>query len=85
MANTCKTFCRRLHTEGMKTVRKHVSSIDIKAAWAFKSISGTMEFHGPNKFYWHNQSCCKWYMKYKGWMKYLDYIGVNIDEEKHND
>ncbi len=65
------TFCRLLLKEVMKDVRKHVSKEDIDASWAYKSSTGTFEFHGPNEFYWYGQADCKWHAKALGWEAYL--------------
>jgi hypothetical protein len=72
------TICRLLLKELMKEVKKNVSKEDIQKSWAWKScyFSKTVEFHGPNDFYWNGQGCCLWYAKVKGWEAYLKKIGI---------
>lgn len=74
------TFCRVLLREVMKVVRKHVAAKDIKEAWGYRLScfnDDTVEFHGPNGFYWYGQGCCVWVAKATGWGAYLKSIGVN--------
>jgi len=71
-------FCRSMLREVMQDVRKHVSAIDRKKSWTAKIGSrGTIEFNGPNGFYHHGSSCCKWFARYNGWCSYLGYLGVD--------
>jgi len=71
-------FCRILLRETMKTVRKHVSSEEIKKAWAYKTGFGDFEFHGPEDFYAYSLhgADCLWSAKAEGWQKYLESKGV---------
>ena len=73
MINDNHTFCRLLLKEVMKTVRKHISKKDIEKSYAWKGsiFVRSMEFHGPNDFYWHGQACCLWHAKAQGWEAYL--------------
>jgi len=65
-------FCRSLMGQVMADVRKHVPVEDRKKAWAYKFDGfGSVEFHGPNDFYWHGGGCCKWMARYEGWSAYL--------------
>jgi len=72
-------FCCTLLAAIMEDVRKHVPVKDRKKAWAYKYTgfnAGTVEFHGPNDFYWHGQGCCKWTARTEGWSAYLRHIGA---------
>lgn len=72
-------FCRMLLTDTMETVRRFTTAQERKDAWAHKSSTGTMEFHGPNDFYWHGQGCCLWFAKNEGWKAYLRHIAKEVE------
>ena len=63
-------FCRSYLKELLQDAGEHISKEDQKAAWTHKT-GNQWEFHGPNDFYWHGQSCCSWYAKAEGWTSYL--------------
>lgn len=70
-------FCRGLLRQVMSDVRKYVPVAARKKSWAYKFDGfDTVEFHGPNEFYWHGQGCCKWHARYAGWCAYLAHLGV---------
>ena len=65
------SFCRLLCTETMKDVRPLASTVDRKAAWAYRGDLGA-EFHGPDGFYWSGDACCLWSAKASGWAEWVD-------------
>lgn len=72
-------FCLTLKTCLMVEVRDHTTVAERKAAWTWMSscFKNSGDFHGPNKFYWHGQGCCKWMLAYYGWSAWLKAEGHN--------
>lgn len=53
-------------------MREHTTVEERKRAWAYKFDGfNASEFHGPEDFYWHGNSCCKWHAKAEGWSAWL--------------
>ena len=66
-------FCRALLREVMKDVCKHTTPEQRKASWAWRYDDGdTIEFHGPDRFYWHGRGCCKWNARADGWTAWME-------------
>lgn len=86
MSGTKHTFCRRLLATVMEDVREAIPSSEIEKAWGYKcSWPNSVEFHGPDGFYWHGQGCCVWHAKAQGWQAYLDHIGWEPSEQREID
>lgn len=71
-------FCRSILRETMVGVRQVTTVAERKAAWAWRSdlLSRSGEFHGPDDFYWHGNSCCLWHAKSQGWTVWLQSKGL---------
>jgi len=67
------SFCRMLLKDVMGDIRKVTTPEQRKAAWAYK-YEGTqsIEFHGPNEFFWHGRGCCRWEAAAHGWIAYIE-------------
>jgi len=66
------TFCRFFLKATMEEVRKHAIAEEIKKAWTYRFLGNdTVEFHGPNKFYWVGRGHCLWHAKAQGWNAWL--------------
>ena len=65
-------FSREYLKETMRCVRQHVSREDIKASSTYKGYDGTMEFWGPNGFYYYGKETNLWYFRARAWEKYLE-------------
>lgn len=69
-------FARKLLTQAHKLVRKHFPRINVaKDAWTHYSFN-QYEFHGPDKFYWYGQADNAYEARYKGWMAWLKFKGI---------
>lgn len=65
-------FCRTLLTVVLRDVRKHTTPQQRRASWAYRyNTLNTVEFHGPDSFYWSGEGCCLWAAKATGWQKWL--------------
>lgn len=77
-------FCRTLLAVVMIDVRKFVSPLTIKQAWAHKTSLGGVEFHinkcktVPGGFYWHGRACCLWEAKAIGWQTYFAHVRGDV-------
>jgi len=73
MMGNSHRICRLLLKIVMQDVVKYTTVAQRKAAWGHKT-SGirTVEFHGPDGFYWTGQGCCLWATKANGWMAWLE-------------
>ena len=81
----CQSFCRGLLTSTFEVVKKHVPVKVRKSAWVYKFFN-TYEFHIPKSeecpkgFYTTVRADCKWSARAYGWCKYLDHLGIELDE-----
>lgn len=65
-------FCRQHLAIVMKDVREHTTVEQRKAAWAYSyGIGDSVEFHGPDDFYWYGSGCCKWHARAEGWQAWM--------------
>lgn len=63
-------FCRLLLKEVMEDVRQETTARQRKSVWTWKT-GNQHEFHGPDGFYWHGKTCCKWAASSAGWNAWL--------------
>jgi|19_taG_2_1085344.scaffolds.fasta_scaffold01880_5 hypothetical protein len=74
-------FCRNLYGHTMADVRKATTAEQRKKSWGYK-FSGSVEFHGPDDYYWHGGGCCLWSAKEQGWYAWMESKGMyNEDGE----
>lgn len=66
-------FCQVLLSLTMEEVRKHTTVAERKAAWTYKfeTLGASVEFHGPDSFYWHGDGCCLWSARIDGWNAWM--------------
>jgi hypothetical protein len=86
-ASDVHEFCRTLHTQVMKEVRKRFTKEQIAASWVWDTSGGSRksyEFHGPNSHYDHNliMSDCKWSATAEGWQRLMDEADEQMGEQE---
>ena len=72
-------FSRQLYKIGASLVKNHFPRIKtMHDAWTYDLGHGHWEFHGPDKFYWHGSADNAWDCRYKGWMAWLKFKGIEV-------
>lgn len=66
------TFCRLMLAQVMPWANKVTTPAVRKATWAWKFSRDHHEWHGPDGYYWHGSSCCKYMARYHGWCAWLE-------------
>ena len=64
-------FCRTHLRIVMEDVKRLTIAEQRKGAWVWHDGRQMAEFHGPDKFYWSGNACCKWEARAKGWEAWL--------------
>lgn len=71
------TFGRLLLAEARKLVKKNFPKINMRTeAWVYHFHRDHWEFHGPDGFYWHGSASNAYEARYKGWMAWLNKMGI---------
>jgi hypothetical protein len=82
MAND-HTFCILLLKDVMVRVREHTTVDQRKDAWTWAdSVRRMFEFHGPDGHYWYGQAHCKWEARARGWLAWMNKMGLDEDAEE---
>lgn len=75
------SFCRQHLAMVMKDVREHTTDEQRRAAWAYNYGDESVEFHGPDNFYWYGRGCCKWHARAEGWQAWMREQGFEVEPE----
>jgi hypothetical protein len=83
MTDIDTAFSRALLAEAHKAVKAAFPAIDLrKAAWVWCAGRDGWEFHGPERFYWNGRAGNAFDARYKGWLAWLRFKGVNLDADQ---
>lgn len=77
--NVDVVFCRSLLALAHKEVKAAFPETDLrKDAWVWNCGRDNWEFHGPLDWYWHGDASNAYEARYKGWMAWLKFKGVEV-------
>lgn len=72
-------FSLQLYKQVVPIIKKHFPKTrTMQDAWTYDLGRGHWEFHGPDKFYWHGSADNAYDCRYKGWMAWLRYKGIEV-------